>query len=53
MGLAELFLGKENPFAQWANSNHNTLAAIGGGIGSGRQICGGPGLAGRAAGRRG
>lgn len=54
MGLAELFLGKENPVAQWANSNRNTLAAIGGGIGSGRNIGEGLGLAaqGVGAGRR-
>lgn len=34
-GLAELFLGAQNPFAQFANTNRNALGAIGAGLGSG------------------
>lgn len=38
MGLAELLLGKENPFAQWTSQNQNYLGALGAGIGSGQNI---------------
>ena len=38
MGLAELLLGKENPFAQWTGQNQNYLGALGAGIGSGQNI---------------
>lgn len=37
-GLAEMLLGKENPFAQWTNDNQGYLGAIGAGIGSGQNI---------------
>lgn len=38
MSLAELLLGKENPFAQWTSQNQNYLGALGAGIGSGQNI---------------
>lgn len=41
MGLAELLLGKQNPFAQWANQNTGALGALGAGLASGPDIASG------------
>ena len=38
MGLAELLLGKENPFSQWVGGNQNYLNALGAGLGQGQNI---------------
>lgn len=38
MGLAELILGKENPFTQWVGGNQNFLGALGSGIAQGQNI---------------
>lgn len=38
MGLAEMLLGKDNPFAQWTMNNQGYLGALGAGIGSGQNI---------------
>lgn len=38
MGLAEMLLGKQNPFAQWANQNSGMLGAFGAGIASGPDL---------------
>ena len=38
MGLAELLLGKENPFSQWVGGNQNYLSALGAGLGQGQNI---------------
>ena len=35
MGLAEMLLGKTNPFAQWAGENQNLLGSIGAGLAQG------------------
>jgi len=45
MGLAELLLGKTNPFAQWANSNQNMLGSIGAGLAAGPDFASGMGKA--------
>lgn len=38
MGLAEMLLGKDNPFAQWTSNNQGFLGALGAGVGSGQNI---------------
>jgi hypothetical protein len=39
-GIAEALFGKENPFAQWANSNSARLGALGAGLASGTSLGG-------------
>ena len=41
MGIASFLLGENNPFAQWAGQNQNTLGAIGAGLGQGQNLQGG------------
>jgi hypothetical protein len=41
MGIASFLLGENNPFAQWAGQNQNTLSAIGAGLAQGQNLQGG------------